>query len=275
MALVDRTAYPRLPRAVAARELAEVFTPTCEEVSWARAKSTTDQHCLTLLVLLKCYQRLGYFLRPEQIPAEVAEHVRDCAALTSAELVIDYDSARLVKWYREFIREWVGATGMVAITADRLQSGTLQDLLEVYGGVDSGRLIIVGGPGAGKTSAAIRLLLDALRHREALETARERARTPVPVLVTLQGWDPNRERFADWLANQLTRDYEFLTAREYGPNAAARFIGGGYLTAILDGLDEIPETLRSAVLRALDEQATFRLVVLTRTKELVDAVSDA
>lgn len=61
MALVDRTAYPRLPRAVAARELAEVFTPTGEEVSWARAKTTTDQHCLTLLVLLKCYQRLGYF----------------------------------------------------------------------------------------------------------------------------------------------------------------------------------------------------------------------
>jgi hypothetical protein len=34
-----------------------------------------DQHCLALLVLLKCYQRLGYFPRPEQIPAEIAEHV--------------------------------------------------------------------------------------------------------------------------------------------------------------------------------------------------------
>ncbi|MGH3685004.1 MAG: hypothetical protein ACRDRU_08640 [Pseudonocardiaceae bacterium] len=46
------------------------------EVSWARAKTTTDQHCVTLLVLLTCSQRLGYFLRPEQIPAEIAEHVR-------------------------------------------------------------------------------------------------------------------------------------------------------------------------------------------------------
>jgi len=84
VALVDRTAYQRLPRAVAARELAEVFTPTGEEVSWARAKTTTDQHCLMLLVLLKCYQRLGYFPRPEQIPAEIAEHVRGCVELTSA-----------------------------------------------------------------------------------------------------------------------------------------------------------------------------------------------
>jgi hypothetical protein len=90
---------------VAARELAEVFTPTGEEVSWARAKTTTDQHCL---VLLKCYQRLGYFLRPEQIPAEIAEHVRGCAELTSAGSVIDDDSPRLAKRYREFIREWAG-----------------------------------------------------------------------------------------------------------------------------------------------------------------------
>jgi Domain of unknown function (DUF4158) len=92
VALVDRTAYPRLPWAVASRELAEVSTPTGEEVSWARAKTTTDQHCLTLVVLLKCYQRLGYFLRPEQIPAEIAEHMRGCAELTSADSVIDYDS---------------------------------------------------------------------------------------------------------------------------------------------------------------------------------------
>jgi Domain of unknown function (DUF4158) len=108
VALVDRTAYPRLPRAVAARELAEVFTPTTDEVAWARAKTTTDQHCLSLLVLLKCYQRVGYFPRLEQVPAAVTEHVRDRAALLSAELVCD-DSALRVKRYRGFIREWVGA----------------------------------------------------------------------------------------------------------------------------------------------------------------------
>jgi hypothetical protein len=164
---------------------------------------------------------------------------------------------------------------MAAIAVERLQSGTLQDLLDVYGGLDSGRLVIMGGPGAGKTSAAIRLLLDALRHRATVGTGRERARIPVPILVTLHSWDPNRERFADWLARRLTRDYELLTAREYGPNAAAGLIEGGYLTAIIDGLDEIPEMLRSVVLQALDEQVAFRLVVLTRSDELVAAVSGA
>jgi hypothetical protein len=37
MALVDRMAYPRLLRAVAAHELAEVFTPTADKVAQAKA----------------------------------------------------------------------------------------------------------------------------------------------------------------------------------------------------------------------------------------------
>lgn len=170
---------------------------------------------------------------------------------------------------------FVPLSGMATITAERLQSGTLKDLLDVYGGLDSGRLIILGGPGTGKTSAAIRLLLDALRCRAVLGTTEERTRFPVPLMFTLRGWDPNRKTFADWLTARLERDYEFLTAREYGPDAAAELIDRDYLTVILDGLDEIPEGLRPAVLRALDEQATFRLVVLTRSAELVAAVSGA
>lgn len=61
MASIDRTAYPRFKRVVSARELAEAFTPTADEVEWARSKTATEQHFLALVVLLKCYQRLGYF----------------------------------------------------------------------------------------------------------------------------------------------------------------------------------------------------------------------
>jgi hypothetical protein len=61
MALVDRTAYPRLPSRVSARELAEAFTPTVQETSRACAKVAGPGTRLALLVMLKCYQRLGYF----------------------------------------------------------------------------------------------------------------------------------------------------------------------------------------------------------------------
>lgn len=53
--------YPRFARLVSARELAEVFTPTADEVEWARSKTEDPQHLLALVVWLKAYQRLGYF----------------------------------------------------------------------------------------------------------------------------------------------------------------------------------------------------------------------
>lgn len=164
--------------------------------------------------------------------------------------------------------------GMAAVTAEQLHSGTLKDLLGVYGGLASGRLIILGELGAGKSGAGIWLLRDALAHRATWPTE-DRARVPVPVLVTPHGWDPTVEPVTEWLAARLAQDYPLLRAPEYGGDAAARLIAGGHLAVILDGLDEMPEALRSVALRALDEQATFRLVVLTRSEELVAVVSRA
>lgn len=164
--------------------------------------------------------------------------------------------------------------GMAAITAKKLRSGTIKDLLGVYGGLGSGRLVILGGPGAGKSGAAVLLLLDALAHRAAFRTTEERARVPVPVLSTVHGWDPHSEPFAGWLAGRLAGDYALLRAREYGRNVAARLIRDGYIAVVLDGLDEMAEALRPVALQALDEQATFRLIVLTRSQEMVAAVGD-
>lgn len=166
--------------------------------------------------------------------------------------------------------------GMAPVTSEKLQTGVMDDLLYVYGGLRSGRLLVLGGRGAGKSSAGIRLLRDALEHRASL-TAEDRAQgedpVPVPVLVTPQGWNPNEEHFDTWLAALLERDYDLLRAPEYGKDAAKNLIDGGHLAVILDGLDEMPEALRSVALRDLDRQDDFRLVVLTRTEELVIAVS--
>ncbi|WP_165900721.1 hypothetical protein [Microbispora triticiradicis] len=50
MASIDRTAYPRFTRAVSARELTEVFTPSIGEVERARGKTQDDLYLLALLV---------------------------------------------------------------------------------------------------------------------------------------------------------------------------------------------------------------------------------
>jgi hypothetical protein len=59
---IERTAYPRFGRLVTARE-SDGLVPVAEEVEWARAASRSEEHLLSLVVALKCFQRLGYFPR--------------------------------------------------------------------------------------------------------------------------------------------------------------------------------------------------------------------
>lgn len=68
MASIDRTAYPRFKRVVSVRELAEAFTPSADEAEWARGRSQGGSNLLALVVLLKCYQRLGYFPKLADVP---------------------------------------------------------------------------------------------------------------------------------------------------------------------------------------------------------------
>ena len=161
--------------------------------------------------------------------------------------------------------------GLRAVGQQRLRAGEIRDLHAVYGGLGSGRLVIAGAPGAGKSGAAVLLVLAALRHREQLPE-QDWPRVPVPVMFTLHGWDPKRQPVQDWLATRLSQTYSLLTGRG-GVVTAAGLLAAGKVAVILDGLDEIPEQLRPVALRALSQQATFRVVVLTRSAEMAAAAA--
>ena len=47
--------------------------------------------------------------------------------------------------------------GLSAVRQSRLRKGGLPDLQAVYGGLGSGRMVIVGAPGSGKSGALARL----------------------------------------------------------------------------------------------------------------------
>jgi len=172
-----------------------------------------------------------------------------------------------------YVSRFAALPGMQAVTAAALGDGGIRDLIGIYGALGSGRIIVMGGPGSGKSGAAILALLDALKHRQGLDEV-QRAQVPVPVLLTAFGWDPRHQRLSDWLAAQLNAEYPLLCSDSYGRNAANRLIDDGLVALMLDGFDEIAHDMRPVALKALDQQATFRLVVLTRTRELVDAVAD-
>jgi hypothetical protein len=152
----------------------------------------------------------------------------------------------------------------------QLTAGQINDLHTIYGGLRSGRLVIAGAPGSGKSGAAVLLVIDALKYRDQVR-AEDRAKVPVPVLFTVQDWDARSQPLKGWLTRRLQQTYPLL-AGHTGVTKAGALIDTGKLTVILDGLDEIAEGLRPIALQALD-QASFRIVVLSRTAEMASAAS--
>jgi hypothetical protein len=163
-----------------------------------------------------------------------------------------------------------GASG----PGELLESGVVTRLHnEVYARLPHGRLVLLGGPGAGKTGAMILLLLAALRHRGA-QAGELQAQVPVPVWLTLGGWNPLTESLHDWAIATMNRDHPFLRAPDYGADAAGELLRTGWVTMFLDGLDELPEDLQPAALRRVDEARGLRIVLSSRPAEFRHAVQD-
>jgi hypothetical protein len=162
--------------------------------------------------------------------------------------------------------------GCSRITRRELARGDLSELFQVYGGLDSGRIVLAGAPGAGKSGAMIRLLLDAVKHREGIGEPAVRAKVPVPVLLTAYDWLPGRDGLADWVTRRLEDEHPFLKVRIGTVSAARALVDGGAVSILLDGADEMPEEARAAMLRQIGQQARHRVVVSSRTSELESAV---
>jgi TnpA family transposase len=79
---LQETAYPRLKSSVSARDLATLYTPTAEELALAQQATRGAAALLGFLVLLKTFQRLGYFVLISQVPGAIVEHV---ARITQTE----------------------------------------------------------------------------------------------------------------------------------------------------------------------------------------------
>lgn len=149
-----------------------------------------------------------------------------------------------------------------------LESGVVTRLHdEVYSRLPHGRLVILGAAGAGKTGAMILLLLQALHHRRGLERMR-RLEVPVPVWLTLGGWDPATHSLRAWALMVINREHPYMRAVGHMAEIAEALLASGHLALFLDGLDEMPAGMRGAALRRLDaESANMRIVLTSRIDE--------
>ena len=94
MTAIDRTAYPRFKRVFTAHELSAIYTPTAQDIKFATRATRTSQMRCNLLVLLKCFQRLGYFPALDTIPEALISHVRSCLGVTLQQAPFGYETPR-------------------------------------------------------------------------------------------------------------------------------------------------------------------------------------
>ncbi len=142
--------------------------------------------------------------------------------------------------------------------------GGLTDIADVYRRVRSGRLVVLGRAGSGKTVLVLRFVLDHLGARTPGE--------PVPVVFSMGSWDPTGTTLRDWLIGRLLRDHPNLDASAPGGSTlAAALVDAGWILPVLDGFDEMATGLLGVALRELNTSA-LPLLLTSRTEQFAEAV---
>lgn len=187
---------------------------------------------------------------------------------------VPYPAPLPVRWHPatgELRDHWANIRLLPAgVSAEPLAlAGRIEQLAEIYRRVPSGRLVLLGPAGAGKTVLASRLALDLLAARQPGQR--------VPVIVSVGSWNPETTSLHNWLAEQLARDHPGLAVPvgKGGPTRARALIEAGRILPILDGFDEIDTGRHSAALRQLNSPSNGPMVITSRVDEYATAVHGA
>ncbi|MFJ7157944.1 NACHT domain-containing protein [Streptomyces sp. NPDC101118] len=138
---------------------------------------------------------------------------------------------------------YTGGTHAPALDADTSSAARF------FRAVPHGRLVVLGGAGAGKTFLALGLARDLLLQRQ------EGAYDRVPALVPLASWDPS-QGLLTWVSEQLAAAHPEACAPVPGaPPAEVAFqlLRTGRVLPVLDGFDELPGPVREEAFRQLTE----------------------
>ena len=136
---------------------------------------------------------------------------------------------------------------------------TTQKLLSLFDREDiNGKLLILGEPGAGKTTELVTLANDLLTRAAENESA------PVPVIFELTTWQEDKP-IKDWIIDQLDVIYSLKKKR------SLKWIEQDKIIPLLDGLDELGLEKQVMCIKAINHymsrQVLGHIVVCCRSEE--------
>src|SRR5699024_5426821 len=107
LASIERTAYPRFKRMVTQKELNKVYTPQPEEVNFIFSMTRGSHNRFNAMLLLKSFQKLGYFPTLHRIPQGIVDYIREHLNLSS-EVTVGYEKTRTMYAHQTGIRKHFG-----------------------------------------------------------------------------------------------------------------------------------------------------------------------
>lgn len=139
------TAYPRLKSSVTHFQLERWYAPTVEELAFCTTAIRGKQYKLGFLLMLKAFQRLGYFVETAQIPNSIIDYIADIESLAAdRQQLTAYDVSRTRRHHTGLIRNFLNAHPFVretktvlaqAMTAAALTKDELSDIINI--GIES------------------------------------------------------------------------------------------------------------------------------------------
>ena len=103
------TAYPRFKSRLTQAELEQFYTPTDEELAFCASVTLSPTTRLGFVVLLKTFQRLGYFVPSNKVPEAVIEHIATVIKRSpDREALRRYDQSEARRKHLAVVRRFLG-----------------------------------------------------------------------------------------------------------------------------------------------------------------------
>ena len=120
-------------------------------------------------------------------------------------------------------------------------------------------LLILGEPGAGKTTILLKLT------RDLIAQTSENLNRPIPVVFNLSSWAKKQKKIADWLVDELQSNYGV------SKSLGKAWVKDQQLLLLLDGLDEVRGKYREDCVEAINQfmqnYGLTEMVVCSRIKD--------